>query len=1210
MTEGFDAPLDVHQVGDVLDFASPGIEETIAEEQLRGTTALYNILCRERVAYLADEVGMGKTYQALGVIALTWLMNPSAKILVITPRKAVQQKWNRDYRNFVSTNIKLADNRLIDPLLQTAVHRRCFCSNTIEFGKQVCQDPHRLFLTRLTSYSWVARSLGVLDSDEPVTGQAIARALRNEGLYVDSKPDTHDQAFKGSTAQNVEVARQMATLLPRFDLVVVDEAQKLRNKGSNIRTLVLNALFGFYPWTDPTEVEDDFGTPPRLLLLSATPAHRSEHDIYRQLSYASAEALQIPRQPWKQRQAYLDRLMVRRLRRLAGYSKYDYRRENPVVWDSEDTSPRRVLDELFVAYVQRELQAALERDSVGARLEVGFLESFESYEPSELDTGTEDDTDAEPTARSTHYEAEDDTVAPDHRVLSEIARDFAEATDSELPPHPKQRLVDEVARHSFEADRPEKLLIFVRRLASVRELTRRICRVYDRVTLQRLSAQIGAERIRSTVQPQFHFDRFETADQFRIYAEKVLGAQLEDAQLEPADESRDDDSVAHSRVLEVMRRGTDETTPGDRLLRRLAADNSLASVFEENLVRLLFRQIEGHRIENYDAAYRRFCTRVCDQRVRSRFNEILTADRAGRRGDTPRYFGGNNTANSSRIRALIYELVLQRAAQLHGQQPVVSKLLRIHRTIHGVRHDLGEGTDAGDRYDGYIDDALDHRSFWDIASGRRHDSILLPVLRGEEPAGREYGERLKYREFIKRLVEKNIRVSDTILHLFVAYDRAGGADAQRVALELADILFGPEGVRTRHRIEELIDQGPAFEKLAAGRLSSDTPLYAESRWRDFDRQQPALGAMGSTSSRYPVIVKFNAPFFPDFVVATDVFREGVDLHLSCRRVWHFGMVANPGDIEQRSGRIDRYFSKVHRALGRDDTTTDQTEGQVHIEYPYLARTIDEQQVSRVLKRKLEVQRLMDSGLSVTDEIRLDLDTRSEDTARAVLDRLSELDSKDTTPFPADHHLEEGTANEILQPSPHPSPRTLIEWLTDLFGKLEEEIPLTQPIADSIQAVETGPPRGLPALTNMAVCHSDVGSEVVDMQRSSDDFREQPVRVDIDFAPATRTHVLRLETPLGDHGEEIAAALQRKLHTDYAATALRLHYRPDKPRRRRHWRLMLSADLVIPNSRNDWPNPPTVRRRLLELAEVADELEWHLLELADVQQDLSYEQVRQ
>ena len=49
-----------------------------ADEQLDGAVALYNTLVDHHVAYLADEVGMGKTYVALGVLALLRHYQPTA----------------------------------------------------------------------------------------------------------------------------------------------------------------------------------------------------------------------------------------------------------------------------------------------------------------------------------------------------------------------------------------------------------------------------------------------------------------------------------------------------------------------------------------------------------------------------------------------------------------------------------------------------------------------------------------------------------------------------------------------------------------------------------------------------------------------------------------------------------------------------------------------------------------------------------------------------------------------------------------------------------------------------------------------------------------------------------------------------------------------------------------------------------------------------
>ena len=46
------------------------------ESQLHGTVAAYNMLAQNKIAYLADEVGMGKTYIALGVLGLLRHLNP------------------------------------------------------------------------------------------------------------------------------------------------------------------------------------------------------------------------------------------------------------------------------------------------------------------------------------------------------------------------------------------------------------------------------------------------------------------------------------------------------------------------------------------------------------------------------------------------------------------------------------------------------------------------------------------------------------------------------------------------------------------------------------------------------------------------------------------------------------------------------------------------------------------------------------------------------------------------------------------------------------------------------------------------------------------------------------------------------------------------------------------------------------------------------
>src|SRR5206468_8590016 len=84
----------------------------VAEEQLRGAVAVHNVLLENDFAYLADEVGMGKTYVALGAVALFRHFNPSFRILVIAPRENIQKKWVKELLNFTEGNFRFPDLRV------------------------------------------------------------------------------------------------------------------------------------------------------------------------------------------------------------------------------------------------------------------------------------------------------------------------------------------------------------------------------------------------------------------------------------------------------------------------------------------------------------------------------------------------------------------------------------------------------------------------------------------------------------------------------------------------------------------------------------------------------------------------------------------------------------------------------------------------------------------------------------------------------------------------------------------------------------------------------------------------------------------------------------------------------------------------------------------------------------------------------------------
>jgi hypothetical protein len=51
---------------------------------------------------------------------------------------------------------------------------------------------------------------------------------------------------------------------------------------------------------------------------------------------------------------------------------------------------------------------------------------------------------------------------------------------------------------------------------------------------------------------------------------------------------------------------------------------------------------------------------------------------------------------------------------------------------------------------------------------------------------------------------------------------------------------------------------------------------------------------------------FNSPFWPFVLTSTSVGQEGLDFHQYCHAVVHWNLPANPVDLEQREGRVHRY----------------------------------------------------------------------------------------------------------------------------------------------------------------------------------------------------------------------------------------------------------------------------------------------------------------
>ena len=135
---------------------------------------------------------------------------------------------------------------------------------------------------------------------------------------------------------------------------------------------------------------------------------------------------------------------------------------------------------------------------------------------------------------------------------------------------------------------------------------------------------------------------------------------------------------------------------------------------------------------------------------------------------------------------------------------------------------------------------------------------------------------------------------------------------------------------------------------------------------------------------------FNTPLYPMILIANEVMQEGLDLHKHCRRVVHHDLVWNPAQIEQRIGRIDRLGSLINRLRENGDDVT------LDVLYPIIRGTIDERLFRTVKRREKWLEFLLGAAPNFADY------KFAEEEPPPLPDRLGSELSIDLGPHVADH----------------------------------------------------------------------------------------------------------------------------------------------------------------------------------------------------------------
>lgn len=849
----------------------------IAKLQAEGAAKIYNLLLSNQIALLSDEVGMGKTYEALAVMVSLWRQKPTAKILLYAPNEIVALKWLNDYNNFIRNNFKEEDDLVKSSLNGEPLHKAVYCRNQIELMEQINKKWGSFFVCKTSSLSGfyspkmnneTFEALGV-NITRNIDESSIDDAEKAKWMINLAKEFNNKAYQKLSENEN-----------PPFDLLVFDEAHYLRRTeitSTSNRSLVAHAFFSGRNIKENNPFAEYRPIASKVLLMTATPTHSSNEDVRTIVSLFNPDFRE------KGPEEILRRICVRRFRRLEDKIKYHYRKEIP-----EGVEMKKLKEKLFFAAYQKSLvlhkaKAAKEGKMNGTnpyRILFGYLEGFEFISDKGKRPVKKEEQDTE--KQGVDFDENEDT-----QIIEELSEKYQKAY-KKRPSHPKyDKTIKDLLPPSDKMGNAEKKLVFVRRIPSVNEISSRLVNEYDkkfRQYLKQVLRAIGKEKVSQNNLRKVFYNLGRN--------ENVLDT--DDAELEKEEVVS---GVPKSKILDlftVKKEGKYRTTDCSNFRLRFVKDEQIFSVF--------FQPAVDYKSEKY--VIDGFLLKEQNDRKRRLFRSTVKI-----------YRKENIEEYQERIKL--------------GIKEGVSELVNVDNT-----YELGTLIGIWYRH------SCNHSDC--IAAKKEYESFTITEKEG-----------------FSNYLEAGILFSSQYIVIFYSYyyplRRLQGRKlyqkfCKKVANEADKI-----GLITL--ITKAVLSFRQFYKKELG--LTENRLLNEKNWNFLKSTIPVYPYNGIT--KRPSIVKaFNTPFYPNALIATSVLQEGVDLHYHCSNVIHYGIAWTPGDNEQRNGRVDRLFGKLHH-----DLKLNPEKATFPIRYPYLKNTLDQYQLKRFIKRKFYSEKLLDN-LKITN----------------------------------------------------------------------------------------------------------------------------------------------------------------------------------------------------------------------------------------------------
>ena len=649
--------------------------------------------------------------------------------------------------------------------------------------------------------------------------------------------------------------------------------------------------------------------------MSATPTHAGLGDLPTILNHypkcnEKALDLELLDNPIELQLA-LQRFLVRRTRKYqrkneSKVSKGQYRDHDKETWKVRDND-MGVLETLAVGLVQKGLDKLLQNE--GNRYKIGFLSSFESLQSSidNKKSANKSEHDSQASQKQREYENDQtsgvtETDAPDANFINKFATEFDKKFNEQLP-HPKvDSVVKQVAESAFGTNpNPggEKFLIFTRRVSTVKTLQKKLAKLHEKSIEERIKECWG----------------------------KTLDWSGKDFKIEVTD---DEDDPENSEIAIEKSR-----------LREAMAEKGWLYRYKKT-----FRGSGRNSLFFEDGWLYRLCQAGGEkpQVAASKLPDCIWAEAWSR--------GPNSEKKRFRYIAI---QALERCPDIFGLDKKTAKpWLEAYQTI---LHEYVNQVPSEQKKDPEPD-LFSYPTLWTLWDEYAlKDSMSLPDIKSD-CQNLTKSEKLLERQVIRTILGQIFRLTDTLIDLYYA-EQASGQNKSVFPRKFLDWLSSDQtgAPQLRKGCSEWIQHLRLIVNSCLGGVGKNWQELAKNEtWHQLNYLLPVAGITGGSGAHKTAVPLFRTPTYPKVIVCTDTLKEGVDLHLFCDRVIHYGVAWTSGDLEQRTGRVDRYFSLIERRLSENDSP----DTKLHVGYPYVESSLELGQVERVIKNQVEAEKLLDS----------------------------------------------------------------------------------------------------------------------------------------------------------------------------------------------------------------------------------------------------------